>query len=596
MFTKKEKDIDGQYLNLFIHSIDSLFRREDNEEFLQKVMRELDFDFIAIGKLDHRELCITMSSYPPLVDAVGTNVLILEHIENSEALYTDKLEELLSGFISVDAIEDLQYSRKIHNTILVTSENYACIASRSAPIDASFENILRTLLELIITYKESIVGNKNKVLRLQHENKVLKELEAFINYAIFKGNFEAVAEYAVDQIADNLDYPAVLIIVREHDIWKPVALTKSALIEKVKQILGKSFTDFYAQTQDENKTLQAVLEHENTITHDLVEVLCPPLSKITAQTIQKVLGIHLIYSVPLEYHNKLLGIISFMTKHDSIDEFEEEVMKDYAKELGLILANVETFQTLQNSKTALEQAYKQLEETNKEKDNLMSMASHELQTPATIARDAIDLLFEMHKLEDPEVIDKIHMIQEAAGRQLQIINTMLEVSRINTKKMELIYKELDLENLIDIAIEEMQLEAKKKGLQITYQKENSPLPPIKADYTRIREVFDNLLMNGIKYTENGSITITSRLKDMVIEVQISDTGKGIAKDMQSSLFQMFHRINGDSKIVTEQDSHQGGLGLGLYIVKNIIDAHNGTITVDSKENEGTTFTLHLPIS
>ncbi len=240
----------------------------------------------------------------------------------------------------------------------------------------------------------------------------------------------------------------------------------------------------------------------------------------------------------------------------------------------------------ENSNKLLE-TIKNLEEEVKRKDNIMSITAHELRTPATVIKNAIALIFDTH-LDDgnPSLTDKLEMIKESADRGMNILNTLLETSRINTNRMELVLTQVNIKRIMELATEEFQIEAKRKNLTLIFTPIND-IPAIFADPVRLREVIDNLVQNAIKYSDKGTIELSVEKVPQFIKISIKDEGRGIKEEEKNDLFKMFHRIDNIG-------GHQGGLGLGLYIIKNIVDLHKGEIEVDSTYGVGTKFTIILP--
>lgn len=253
---------------------------------------------------------------------------------------------------------------------------------------------------------------------------------------------------------------------------------------------------------------------------------------------------------------------------------------------------------LRVSNKELKELYDNLEDLYQKEKDLMDIAGHELRTPASILKNNLYLLKNrlkqlMPDVEDEKVEKYLERLVESTDRQIRLINTFLESARIENKKFGLNIENADFAELITKAVEDSAHLTKGKSLKLIY------IPPTKKifidmDPLRIREVIDNLLSNAIKYTNEGYVEIKVDEDTGTVACSITDTGIGIHKEDTPALFKKFSRIethisSGETKLV-----RPGGTGLGLYVSKNIIDAHKGKITLESKVGKGSTFKFEIP--
>jgi PAS domain S-box-containing protein len=225
------------------------------------------------------------------------------------------------------------------------------------------------------------------------------------------------------------------------------------------------------------------------------------------------------------------------------------------------------------------------------KIEFVSISAHQFRTPLSAIRWSLETLSKekLGKLTEgqKEIVGKA---QDSNERMLTLIDDLLDVVSIEEGRR--LYKPTfsELEKVIQSVTEYYQEEIRKKQIKFEFQVPSEKLPKIKIDTAKIVLAVKNLLDNAIKYTlPGGMITIALKSTEKEIEFSIEDTGIGIPEDQQQNVFKKFFRGSNAVKIETE------GNGLGLFIVKNIIEAHNGKIWFQSEEGEGTTCYFNLPL-
>lgn len=223
------------------------------------------------------------------------------------------------------------------------------------------------------------------------------------------------------------------------------------------------------------------------------------------------------------------------------------------------------------------------------KTEFISLASHQLRTPLTAMKWFLEMLLsgDLGQLSD-EQKKYIQNISDSNEKEIALVNSLLNISRIESGRIIIEPVLTQLNTLIQQGADEQKvpLETKKQKLSLVL---DESLPEIPLDTRMIHEVIMNLLTNAIKYTPNeGSIVVSTDHDDKNILLKVTDTGYGIPEKEKGRIFERFFRASNITKIVTD------GSGLGLYLVKKIIDASDGTIELESKEGEGTEFTIKLP--
>ena len=249
--------------------------------------------------------------------------------------------------------------------------------------------------------------------------------------------------------------------------------------------------------------------------------------------------------------------------------------------------------------TRLEDARKQLllreqsarasaEQANRLKDEFLAIVSHELRTPLNAILGWSDLLHRK-KLDGAQQARGIQAIHDSARRQAQLIDDLLDVARIMSGKMRLQRTLVDLEDVVRAALNVVQRTADEKRIEVRVESEPF-IAPIYGDRSRLQQVVWNLLANAIKFTpEDGLISVRLRRMNDVVELAVSDTGEGIPAHLLQTIFEPFRQADGSST-----RSH-GGLGLGLSIVRQLVEGHGGTVVAQSRgQGHGAMFVVRLP--
>jgi signal transduction histidine kinase len=183
--------------------------------------------------------------------------------------------------------------------------------------------------------------------------------------------------------------------------------------------------------------------------------------------------------------------------------------------------------------------------------------------------------------------ESLRRVESNAQHLLQLINDILDLSKIEAGRMELDLHDFDLAVLLTEAVNDLRALAQRKGLAVSCEVEGQDLR-VRADSNRVREVLNNLLNNAIKFTDRGGIRACARALEQGVEVSVADTGIGIAEGSLDAIFEAFKQLDGSSTRA------HGGTGLGLSIAKKIVELHGGRIRVDSRVGEGSRFSVWLP--
>jgi signal transduction histidine kinase len=231
----------------------------------------------------------------------------------------------------------------------------------------------------------------------------------------------------------------------------------------------------------------------------------------------------------------------------------------------------------------------ELARANSLKNDFLATMSHELRTPLNIIMGYTDLLIEgdLGPLTEDQR-KSLYSVGHSARELLNLITATLDVSRMEAGRMPIETDAVDVEELLEELQQETEREGRKEGLLFRWRVEPQ-LPVLYTDRIKLKVIIKNLLGNAIKFTRSGTVTVLAALREDQIEIRVQDTGIGIASETLPVIFDMFRQ--GDSS----DTRLYGGVGLGLYIVRRLLDLLQGTVTVESTVGQGSTFTIALPL-
>lgn len=282
---------------------------------------------------------------------------------------------------------------------------------------------------------------------------------------------------------------------------------------------------------------------------------------------------------PIIYQETYLGNLLFLQKENYIWTAKE-------MELGEIIT-LQIAIAITNDQLRQENYYlKQRENIAQKIDDI----THELRSPVSaIVSFSKMLLKEIYGTLNPKQTDYVNRIVSSGEYLLELANDLLDLEKINAQKEELILTIINIESLCQETMVIIEEQAKNKGINLIL-KINTIFKTVKGDERRLKQILINLLSNSLKFTQKGSITLEVNSQDHYLLFVVIDTGIGIDQGDQSKLFQPFQQMSNHLKI------KEKGTGLGLTLSQQLAYLHGGKITCQSELNQGSCFTLHLPIN
>jgi signal transduction histidine kinase len=303
--------------------------------------------------------------------------------------------------------------------------------------------------------------------------------------------------------------------------------------------------------------------------------------------------------IPMRTKGKLMGSILLGNKvtHDAYTKEDLELLDTLTNQAAIAVENARLYNSMEQLVAEQTKAIKDqnihLQELLKMKSEFLQIASHQLRTPLSAIRGLLSMQADgdFDRMPKQEVKTQQQRMLESSNRLSNIVNDLLDAMELEGGYLNFEFAPTDLGEMITAIMRELQPNYDRKGLYVRLVQPKEPLPKVEAEPKYLREALENFIDNAEKYTNKGGTTVTLSKHDNHAIISITDTGIGIPKTDMPKLFQKFSR--GEKSTY----QHTDGSGLGLFIAKNIIDEHRGTINIDSPgEGNGTTITVTLPLT
>jgi signal transduction histidine kinase len=285
-----------------------------------------------------------------------------------------------------------------------------------------------------------------------------------------------------------------------------------------------------------------------------------------------------IAMAPLEITGKIIGALAVIRRRGRRTFTDEDL------DLISMLAG-QAASAIQNARL-----YEKAQEADRLKSAFLASMSHELRTPLNSIIGFTGILLQGLVGDlNPEQDKQLHMVQNSAKHLLELINDVLDISKIEAEQMNIFIEEFDLHALIERVVRSITPLADRKNLPLRV--EISPeISQISSDRRRVEQILINLLNNAIKFTEQGEVRLVCEVRDSFIETHIIDTGIGIKDEDLKLLFKPFQQVN------TGLSRQYEGTGLGLAICRRLVKKLGGEISVESEWGKGSTFSFSLPLN
>lgn len=446
--------------------------------------------------------------------------------------------------------------------------------------------------------------NSSAIREIPQKKESLQALWRLVQTMLVNLEFEDVADRVVNNILDELGYLqlgyriiVLALVNKSSGFLERIAISETAEAKEALKLSPVPFREIRIPLSETNNlSIRALQDKVSYQTRNWYDILRPVYNSDQAAIIQKGVGIKASMVFPLIFRNESIGILIFsMNKdYDEVTEEENDLLRGFVDLVGLTVQNSKLYTSLRATSIQLQTANQRLKELDQLKDDFVSITSHELRTPMTVIRSYAWMVLNKSDIELSEKMKKsLVRILISAERLINLVNDLLNVSRIEAQRIEINPQPLNLISLVKDIIDEIYYsKSTEKNIQFIILEQK--LPEVFADPDKLRQVLLNLVGNSVKFTPpGGKITFSFFTDGQVVETSVKDSGVGISKEDLGRLFQKFGRL--DTSYISISSS--GGTGLGLYISKKLIELMHGKIWAESEGvGKGTTFTFSLPIA
>ncbi|MGH7391413.1 MAG: GAF domain-containing protein, partial [Candidatus Rokuibacteriota bacterium] len=294
-------------------------------------------------------------------------------------------------------------------------------------------------------------------------------------------------------------------------------------------------------------------------------------------------GIRSLAAAPLVVAGRTTGVIRVGSRRPrGFSDDDGRLLQLVADRAALAIDNAHLYEAERHART-------EAEGTSRAKDQFLAMLAHELRNPLAPIRAAIDVIGRLGT-GDATVRRASEIVERQVGHLTRLLDDLLDVARITSGKIHLVKGPVDVRTAVDQALEAARPLLASKAHTLTVELAPEPLP-VEADQTRLVQVIGNLLNNAAKYTPpGGAIHVSAGLEDGVVTLRIRDSGVGIPAEMLDRVFELF------AQIAPSVARTEGGLGIGLTLVRRLVELHGGTVTAHSAgRNRGSEFVVRLPL-
>lgn len=408
--------------------------------------------------------------------------------------------------------------------------------------------------------------------RLHFLAEASKILSASLDYHVTLANVAKL-------ITDNFSDFCMIDVYDDAGVLQRVAARVSD--PKLTQLANRMF-EFPADPRNVGGIYDAAKGGQPVLVEKVKDIWLKQVAKISEErVVLKKLGIRSLIYAPLRSRGKVIGVLTIISNRGDFSYSEDDVLlaQEIADRAGIAVDKA--------------QLYLQAQDAIKLREEFMSIAAHELRTPLTIillhlqkANTDIKKLMKKHTGME-KVLDILERSEKQGFRLSKMINDLLDVSLLNTGKLNLEKEKTELNSLVAEEVRRFKVHSQKEKLKIIFNKSKKPIFG-NWDAIRLEQVISNLLSNAIKYGNKKTIKVSVEKLENEALISVEDKGIGIKPQDKKHIFDLFGR--------GASSSDYKGMGIGLYITDQIVKTHGGKIKVESQVGKGATFTVKLPLN
>ncbi|MBU7033226.1 MAG: GAF domain-containing protein [Theionarchaea archaeon] len=371
-------------------------------------------------------------------------------------------------------------------------------------------------------------------------------------------------------------------------------------LDTMLELIGFDVQNRRVPLTDFREIIHIIEEKRGAYIHDIESYLTLQLKGKEAiiQDISSKLSWRKMIIVPLLIRNEAWGVLFLGS--NLLSQTDLPAFTAFAQQASAALENTQLYEKLRQVNADLSDLTQTLEQkvqerteelmrANQLKSDFLANMSHEFRTPLNSIMSFADIL--LMQLEGPinrQQKEDLELIKESGKDLLILVNNILDLSKIETGKLELHMEPVDSEDIVSAVTSQLTLEAIENGLTMHTQI-SGPLPRVMGDEIRLKQVLRNLVANALKFTRKGGIIVGAYAEGDAVTFWIKDTGIGISSQNQSIIFDKFRQVQGGNS------REFGGTGLGLTLTKELVELHGGRIWLESEEGKGSTFYFSIPI-
>ena len=542
------------------------------------IFAAVSFAFGVILPLFEVKTVVAFDAQSSLVWVALTTYAITRHgLFNIKVVATQSfvavlLVLILSRIISAKSLADILFESAV--LLLTAIVGFFLVGSVKNEVSRR-EEVERLAKERVETLKELEQRNKNLAALQKVSKMVLNQIE-------MKPMIQAILDEIPKQFENCTG--ALLNLVRGGHM-AAYAISTNEFTRKVYSLVGDDLEKYsYPIKSGFNMLHDTLIDKQIKESTHLSDFISPPITKPVAATIQTLVGIKYTLGIPLFAGKEPLGVMlfSYRVPKDQLLDKDVDMAVAISDETSLAIQRAYAFQQLKD-------ANEYLADLDQLKDEFISIASHELNTPLAAVEGYLSMILDEHmgKVDDKARL-YLTRAYDSSKRLAELILDLLNVSRIEQGRIKMKFAKSNLYDLAESVMHELQVKVDAKKLTLKLEGDRKKVPLTWCDPDRIREVIVNLVGNAIKYTEKGGIRMRISEDAGRIRFEVIDTGRGISDEGKKKLFQKFSQVN-------RELDEQKGTGLGLYISKNFIELHKGRIWVESDEGKGSDFIFELPL-